>query len=195
MVCNHDLKVVFIGGGSMAEAIIGGLLSESFRKENIFVSEPWDLNRQKFALMGLQTSVSNADFLGEADVVVLAVKPQTVKDVCCQLKQCMGEKKPLFISIAAGIRTKELKHWLGGPRHTPSIVRAMPNTPALIGEGATGLYAGEEVPPEERELATSLIGSVSQAMEWVHDEKMLDIVTSISGMPRTRSSSNFGLSY
>jgi pyrroline-5-carboxylate reductase len=180
----QDAKIWFCGGGNMASAIIGGLLARGIPKENISVSEPWDVNRNKFAEMGLRVSASNTEaFAAEADVAILAVKPQVAKDVCKQLGEAWGgkSKSPLVISIAAGIQLRELKAWFSAGGRAPPIVRTMPNTPALVGEGATGLYAGEDVSKEERELTSALIASVSQATEWVSEERLLDVVTGISG--------------
>lgn len=179
----QDAKITFIGGGNMAAAIIGGLLARDIRKENISVSEPWDVNRNKFADMGLRVSASNTEFSAEADVAILAVKPQVAKDVCRELGESWGQKTkaPLVISIAAGIQLKELREWFGAGGKTPPIVRTMPNTPALVGEGASGLYAGDDVSKDERELTSALMASVSQATEWVSEERLLDVVTGISG--------------
>jgi len=179
----QDAKITFIGGGNMAAAIIGGLLARDIKKENISVSEPWDVNRNKFADMGLRVSASNTEFSAEADVAILAVKPQVAKDVCRELGESWGQKTkaPLVISIAAGIQLKELREWFGAGGKTPPIVRTMPNTPALVGEGATGLFAGEDVEEDQRELTSALIASVSKATEWVGEEKLLDVVTGISG--------------
>jgi pyrroline-5-carboxylate reductase len=179
----RDAKITFIGGGNMAAAIIGGLLARDIKKENISVSEPWDVNRNKFADMGLRVSASNTEFSAEADVAILAVKPQVAKDVCRELGESWGQKPraPLVISIAAGIQLRELREWFGAGGKTPPIVRTMPNTPALVGEGASGLYAGEDVSKDERELTSALMASVSQATEWVSEEKLLDVVTGISG--------------
>jgi pyrroline-5-carboxylate reductase len=179
----QDAKITFIGGGNMAAAIIGGLLARDIKKENISVSEPWDVNRNKFADMGLRVSASNTEFSAEADVAILAVKPQVAKDVCRELGESWGQKTkaPLVISIAAGIQLNELREWFGAGGKTPPIVRTMPNTPALVGEGATGLFAGDDVSEEERELTSALIASVSKATEWVGEEKLLDVVTGISG--------------
>jgi pyrroline-5-carboxylate reductase len=133
--------------------------------------------------MGLRVSESNTEFSAEADVAILAVKPQVAKDVCRELGESWGQKPraPLVISIAAGIQLNELRQWFSAGGKTPPIVRTMPNTPALVGEGATGLYAGEEVSKDERELTSALMASVSPATEWVSEEKLLDVVTGISG--------------
>lgn len=179
----QDAKITFIGGGNMAAAIIGGLLARNIPKANISVSEPWDVNRNKLADMGLRVSASNTEFSAEADVAILAVKPQVARDVCRELGESWGQKTraPLVISIAAGIQLKELKAWFGAGGKAPPIVRTMPNTPALVGEGASGLYADEDVSKDERELTSALMASVSQATEWVSEEKLLDVVTGISG--------------
>lgn len=179
----QEAKITFIGGGNMAAAIIGGLLARNIPKENISISEPWDVNRNKLAAQGLRVSASNTEFSAEADVAILAVKPQVAKDVCRELGESWGQKPkaPLVISIAAGIQLKELKAWFGAGGRAPPIVRTMPNTPALVGEGASGLYAGEDVSADERELTSALMASVSQATEWVGKEELLDVVTGISG--------------
>lgn len=133
--------------------------------------------------MGLRVSTSNTEFSAEADLVILAVKPQIAKDVCSELGESWGQKTkaPLVISIAAGIQLNELRKWFGAGGKTPPIVRTMPNTPALVGEGATGLYAGDDVSKDERELTSALMASVSPASEWVSEEKLLDVITGISG--------------
>lgn len=178
-----DAKIHMVGAGNMSGAIIGGLLARGIRKENISISEPWDVNRNKYAEMGLRVSASNTEFSAEADVAILAVKPQVAKDVCHELGESWGQKPraPLVISIAAGIQLSQLREWFSAGGKTPPIVRTMPNTPALVGEGATGLYAGEEVSKDERELTSALMASVSPASEWVSEEKLLDVVTGISG--------------
>lgn len=168
----------------MASAIIGGLLARGIRKENLSVSEPWDVNRAKFAEMGLKVSESNTEsFAAEADVAILAVKPQVAKDVCGQLGKAWSgrERAPLVVSIAAGIMLGTLKGWFEAGGCSPHVVRTMPNTPALVGEGATGLFAGEDVTAEERELTSALMACVSPAAEWVGEERLLDVVTGISG--------------
>lgn len=179
----QDAKITFIGSGNMAGAIIGGLLARGISKENISVSEPWDVNRNKMADMGLRVSASNTEFSAEADVAIIAVKPQIAKQVCHELGESWGQKTkaPLVISIAAGIQLNQLREWFAAGGKTPPIVRTMPNTPALVGEGATGLYAGDDVSKDERELTSALMASVSPASEWVSEERLLDVVTGISG--------------
>ncbi|KAJ9156352.1 Pyrroline-5-carboxylate reductase [Pleurostoma richardsiae] len=180
----YSSKLCFVGGGNMAAAIIGGLLAKDVSKQNIYVSEPYDVNRNKMADLGVRTGTSNVEASADADLLVIAVKPQVTETVCRELGAAWGDRKtlPLVICIAAGVQITSLKKWLTtGDGRTPHIVRVMPNTPALVGEGASGLYAGDDVTKSERELATALLGSVSKAAEWVNREDLLDVVTGLSG--------------
>jgi pyrroline-5-carboxylate reductase len=179
----QDSKLTFIGGGNMAAAIIGGLASK-MAKDRICVSEPWEVNREKMSALGVRTTTSNVEAAQDADIVVLAVKPQVAKGVCQELASSWTQRSatPLVISIAAGITLESLKGWTKlGDGRIPHVVRVMPNTPALVGEGASGLYSGDDVTATEKELASSLLGSVSKVTEWVDKEELLDVVTGISG--------------
>ncbi|KAI1372410.1 pyrroline-5-carboxylate reductase [Hypoxylon crocopeplum] len=180
----RESKLCFIGGGNMAGAIIGGLVAKGIDKQNICVSEPWDVNRDKMAAAGVRTTASNVDASRDADLVVLAVKPQVAKGVCRELAGAWAARTslPLIVSIAAGITLDSLKEWLKlADGRTPHIVRVMPNTPALLGEGASGLFASDDVSQDERDLAASLLGSVSKVAEWVDREELIDVVTGLSG--------------
>ncbi|ORY61021.1 pyrroline-5-carboxylate reductase [Pseudomassariella vexata] len=174
----------FIGGGNMAAAIIGGLVSKGIDKHHVTVSEPWDVNRDKIAATGVRTTTSNVEASQNADLVLLAVKPQVAKTVCQELAGAWAQRDslPLVVSIAAGITLDSLRDWskLADGR-TPHIVRVMPNTPALVGEGASGLFAGGDVSDAEKELVTALLASVSKATEWVDKEELIDVVTGLSG--------------
>lgn len=170
----------------MAAAIIGGLLARGISKQNLSVSEPMAEGRAKFEPQGVRTSDSNTAFLAEADVIILAVKPQVARDVCTQLGGTMKERKPVVVSIAAGILLRQLKEWFKAAGGEPHVVRVMPNTPALVGEGASGLFAEEDVTREERELTSALLACVSPATEWVGKEKLLDVVTGVSGRLRRK---------
>lgn len=174
-------KIGFIGGGNMAAAIIGGLATKGIDKQNVIVSEPWDVNRAKMQELGVRVTTSNAEAAQGSDILILAVKPQVAKGVCQELASAW-QKAPLVVSIAAGITLASLQEWLrsasGGAAH---VVRVMPNTPALVGEGASGLFAGNDVTPAEKELTTALLSSVSKAAEWVDKEELLDVVTGLSG--------------
>lgn len=180
----QESKLAFIGGGNMASAIIGGLLSQGINKQNITVSEPWDVNRNKIAELGVQTTTSNVTAGGEADLVIVAVKPQVTKPVCEELANAWEkrEKLPVVVSIAAGITLGSLQQWLRiSDGRSVHLVRVMPNTPALVGEGASGLFASADVTAEEKDLVNALLGSVSKATEWVDKEELLDVVTGLSG--------------
>ena len=178
-------KIAFIGGGNMASAIIGGLVARGVDKANITVSEPWDVNREKIAALGVRTTTSNVEAGGDADVLIVAVKPQVTKTVCQELAAAWkerGGRRPVVVSIAAGIVMDSLQAWLtveGGEE--PHIVRVMPNTPALVGEGASGLVASKSVTALEKDLVDALFKSVSAVTEWVDREELLDVVTGLSG--------------
>lgn len=168
----------------MAAAIIGGLLAHNIPKQNIYVSEPWEVNREKVAATGVQTTTSNVEASKDADIVILAVKPQVAKTACEELGSAWAERQslPVVISIAAGITLASIAGWFkGNGSRAPHIVRVMPNTPALVGEGASGLFADNDVTEDEKSLTTALLGSVSKATEWVDKEELLDVVTGISG--------------
>ncbi|GES63777.1 pyrroline-5-carboxylate reductase [Aspergillus terreus] len=177
-------RLAFIGGGNMASAIIGGLVSQDINPANIIVSEPWAPNREKVAALGVQTTTDNGEAAAAADVVVIAVKPQVTKAVCQDLAAAWSQRTtlPVVVSIAAGITLGSLKEWLqtgdGRPAH---VVRVMPNTPALVKEGASGALASADVTAEEKELINALLATVSKATEWVDREELLDVVTGLSG--------------
>lgn len=187
----------------MAAAIISGLVAKGFDKQKIHVSEPWEVNRNKMADLGVKTTTSNLEAASGADVLIIAVKPQVAKTVCQELAGAWSSSSgasaaglPLLVSIAAGITSDSLRAWSttsGGA--APPVVRVMPNTPALVGEGASGLYAAGGVSAEQRELVSALMSSVSKATEWVDREELLDVVTGLSGKkeapPPTRLSSLF----
>ncbi|KAI1392981.1 pyrroline-5-carboxylate reductase [Hypoxylon trugodes] len=177
-------KLCFVGGGNMAGAIIGGLVTKGIDKQNIFVSEPWDVNRDKMKATGVRTTASNIEASQDADLLVLAVKPQVTKGVCQELAGAWAERTalPLIVSIAAGITLESLKEWFKlADGRVPHIIRVMPNTPALLGEGASGLFASNDVTQDEKDLAASLLGSVSKVAEWVDREELIDVVTGLSG--------------
>lgn len=168
----------------MAAAIIGGLVNKGIDKKSISVSEPWEVNREKMAALNVHTTASNVEASASAEIVILAVKPQVAREVCQELRSAWSKRAslPLVISIAAGITLAALQKWLAlGDSRTPHIVRVMPNTPALVGEGASGLFAGSDVTDKEKQLASALLSSVSKATEWVDKEELIDVVTGLSG--------------
>ena len=173
-------SVAFIGGGNMANALVSGLLSQGCPKENLYVIEVAQALREQWALRGVKTSATPDQQLSPYQVWIFAVKPQQMKDVVLQCKPCISPET-LVISIAAGISLASLATWLGLP-HAPykNIVRCMPNTPALVGAGVTGLAAPVSLSPFNREIATSLLSAVGKAV-WVKDDAAIDAVTALSG--------------
>ena len=190
----QESKLAFIGGGNMASAIIGGLLSKGVNKAHIRVSEPWDVNREKIAATGVHTTTDNVAAGADADLIILAVKPQVTQGVCEELGKAWSQRGtlPVILSIAAGITLSSLQAWSRtSDGRTPHVVRVMPNTPALVGEGASGAFASADVSGAEKELVNALLSSVSRATEWVEREELLDVVTGLSGTS-TFSSSSLG---
>lgn len=170
------MQITFIGGGNMAQALIGGLVSDGTPASALRVVEPAEGQRAVLRdRFGVDSGEHSQSLVPGSEVVVLAVKPQQMREVCMTLAPVLSGQ--LVVSIAAGIRAADIARWLGGHRR---IVRCMPNTPALIGAGITGLYAMPGVSPADREIAEDLLGAVGQTL-WVQEESMLDAVTAISG--------------
>jgi pyrroline-5-carboxylate reductase len=171
-----ELKISFIGGGNMAAALIGGLAGKITAGSNIHVI---DLNADALKKLQQQFGVTTAQQIDTAvtasDVIVLAVKPQQMKEVAAQLQPQLTSQ--LVLSIAAGIRASDLSRWLNGHK---AIVRTMPNTPALIGKGITGMVATEGVSEQQREAADAIMRAVG-ATVWLSDETLIDPVTAVSG--------------
>ncbi len=171
-----NLKISFIGGGNMAQALIGGLAGKLTAAENIHVV---DVNPDALAVLaqrfGVRTAPAIDATLAASDVIVLAVKPQQMREVAAALAPYI--KQQLVLSIAAGIRAVDLSRWLGGHG---AIVRTMPNTPALVGMGITGLAAMPGVSATQKEAAESILQAVGQTV-WLMDESQIDAVTAISG--------------
>lgn len=171
------LRIAFIGGGNMARSLIGGLVSAGHPAVNIAVSEPDAGQRERLQELGaIAIGADNGAAAADADIVVLAVKPQVLGPVCTGLRPTLGRPGQLVVSIAAGVRLQAMGEWLG-PR---PIVRCMPNTPALLQAGITVLTGNAEVSPPQMQLATALLRAVGHC-EVVDDESLLDPVTAISG--------------
>lgn len=171
-------KIGFIGGGNMASSLISGLIASGHASRNIWVSDinPDTLKSLEDKLK-VNVSASNEAVVNEAEVIVLAVKPQIMGDVAQQIADLIRQKKTLVVSIAAGITQRSLSRWLGSET---AVVRCMPNTPALVLTGATALHANSQVSAEQRNLAETILRSVGIAL-WVQDESQLDAVTAVSG--------------
>jgi len=171
-------RLAFIGGGNMARSLIGGLLKTGVAASSISVAEPRADARQELGReFGVACYADNRQAAGDADVLILAVKPQIMPAVHGELKDVLARQRPLLISIAAGVRIDQLERWFG---HALPIVRCMPNTPALIGAGATGLFANRRVSAEQRALAQHILDAVGLT-RWLDEESLLDTVTAISG--------------
>jgi pyrroline-5-carboxylate reductase len=169
------MRILFVGGGNMATALIGGLLQQGSKPGDLRVVDVSEQARQR---LGQQFGVRTAPaFDGEIaeDAVLLAVKPQQMRAVAKELSARLSGQ--LVISIAAGIRTADLARWLGGHDR---IVRVMPNTPALIQSGVSGLFAAASVKQADRDSAQSILGAVGRVV-WVRSESDIDAVTAISG--------------
>jgi len=168
----------FIGGGNMASSLIGGIISDECRAANIWVAEPDAERREALATrFGINVTADNAALVAAVDVVVLAVKPQVLHEVCNSIAGAVKAHRPLVLSVAAGIRIGDIDRWLGGDN---AVVRTMPNTPALVKSGATALYANERVSGGQRELAEAIMRAVGLAL-WLDDESQMDAVTALSG--------------
>jgi pyrroline-5-carboxylate reductase len=167
--------IAFIGGGNMASALIGGLLKVGTLAQHVHVVEPDALARERLqASFGVQTWKSAGPFLQTCDLVVWAVKPQIFKEAALACATFCAH--PLHLSVAAGITTPSICNWLNSHR----VVRAMPNTPALVGLGQTGLFATPEVKSTDKKLVEHILSPTGQFL-WVKEESMLDAVTALSG--------------
>lgn len=168
--------LAFIGGGNMTRSLVGGLVARGIAPRQIIASDPAPaqlafLERQ----FGIRVTADNRAAVAAADVVILAVKPQELRSVATELNPALATRRPLLVSIAAGVRATDLERWTGLP-----VVRAMPNRPALQNCGVTGLYAMPAVPAQARELAASILGAVGVTV-WVEKEAQMDAVTAVSG--------------
>lgn len=176
---NGYKTLAFVGGGNMAGAIIGGLVQRGYPAALIHVADPSDLARQRLAdQFGVEIHETNQEAVAAAEVVVLAVKPQVLADVCQDLMaELQGHGDRLYLSIAAGIPLASLKTYL---KDSPRIVRAMPNTPALVGLGMTGLYAAAGTREADKLFCQSLLEAVGKVL-WVDEEAGINTVIAAAG--------------
>lgn len=167
----------FIGAGNMAASLVGGMIARGIRPARIWMS---DISPQRLEdlhqLHHVHTSADNEGVVQRSDVLVLAVKPQVMPKVCEEIRGLLGGQRPLIISIAAGVTVTQLREWLG---ELP-VIRTMPNTPAMVQAGVTGLFAGPDVDEGQRALAGQILGSVGLTF-WFDTESALDSVTAVSG--------------
>ncbi|CAO3619296.1 unnamed protein product [Mucor hiemalis] len=180
---NNTPTIAFIGGGNMAEAVMGGLYSSGHPHNKLRFSEPLEERMQymKSKYPEVMATKDNDACVEGADIVILAVKPQVLRKVVTELASTLHNNPHiLIISIVAGIECEAILRWLNASYQAP-LVRIMPNTPALIGEGAVGLFANPVVTQAQRELTESLFGSVSKELSWVDTESLIDTITGVSG--------------
>ncbi|WP_434606555.1 pyrroline-5-carboxylate reductase [Pseudomonas sp. R1-7] len=171
-----NMRIAFIGAGNMAASLIGGLRAKGLDAAQIRASDPGEETRNRVsAEHGIETFADNAKAIDGVDVVVLAVKPQAMKSVCEALRPNL-QPHQLIVSIAAGITCASMDNWLGAQ----PIVRCMPNTPALLRQGVSGLFATEQVTAAQRQQAEQLLSAVGLAL-WLDTEQQLDAVTAVSG--------------
>ena len=173
----NSTTIGFIGAGNMAYAIISGLINKGTNANQIKISDTNDellsLRKQEF---NLEVFTDNTQLVANCDVLVLAVKPQVLFAVCDAIKDHL-KSNTLIVSIAAGVKSHDINRWLGGNQ---SIVRSMPNTPALLNQGVTGLFANDATTQIQKDLAQNILDAVGESL-WVDNETLLDAVTALSG--------------
>ncbi len=172
-------KIAFIGGGNMTRAIVAGLLNSGADAASLSISEPLGAAREQLGadFPGVRIAADNSTVAATADCVVLSVKPQVLAEVCRELKSTIQAGRPLIVSIAAGTRGADIDQWLGGGL---AVVRVMPNQPALLRRGVSGLHANERTTDAERQRAVSIMAAVGSVVE-VDSEADIDAVTAVSG--------------
>ncbi len=174
----RESNISFIGAGNMGRSLIGGLVSAGCKPKRLYVADVSEEQRgavrQRF---GVQLCTDNPEAAVHADVLVLAVKPQALREVAKSVAETVAARRPLVLSVVAGIRESDLQRWLGGGA---AIVRTMPNTPALVQSGAIALYANDQVSEEQRNLAESIMRAVGVTL-WLEREEDMDAVTALSG--------------
>ena len=170
--------VAFVGGGNMAASLVGGLIGGGWPAKDVHVAEPRPERRAELAQrFGVYTSGSNAEAVVSASVAVLAVKPQVLRAVATEIGPALRDSGALVVSIAAGVREPDIRRWLG---YEAPIIRTMPNTPALVRSGATALFANPFVTGKQRDLGESIMRAAGMTL-WVQDERLMDVVTALSG--------------
>lgn len=178
LVMSNRSRIAFIGGGNMARSLIGALLRQGRAPSTITVAEPnVDLRNQLAADFGVAVFADGVSASADAEIIMLSVKPQVMRAVCESLSSSLSVTKPTIISIAAGIRLDQIDAWLGGGY---PVIRCMPNTPALIGAGASGLIANAAVTASGREHAEAILGAAGTTT-WIDREALMDTVTALSG--------------
>jgi pyrroline-5-carboxylate reductase len=173
-----EVKLGFIGGGNITSALVAGLRKRGTAASAILVSNPGEAKRERLTRRWqVGTTDDNKRVVGFADILVLAVKPQIMRQVCQPLAAATCQRRPLVVTLAAGLTTHQIDEWLGGGH---AVVRAMPNTPSMVDLGAAALYANPHTSAEQCRQAQALMDAVGIS-EWLDDEAMMDVVTAVSG--------------
>ncbi len=172
----QNFSIGIIGAGNMGLALASGLTTR-MAPGRVAVSDPHPDKRQRIADLGLAAHADNASLVAQADVLVLAVKPQNLHELCTAIAPAVQRRRPLVVSVAAGVRGADVGRWLGGGL---AVVRAMPNTPALINAGVSVLWANDRATTAERDAAGAVLGAVSEVF-WLEDEALMDAATAVSG--------------
>ncbi|WP_163836161.1 pyrroline-5-carboxylate reductase [Spartinivicinus ruber] len=174
-----DKTIAFLGAGNMARSIIGGLVQQNYPAQLIWATARTQATLDNLpSQWGIQLTTDNKKAIEQADIVVLAVKPKQLKDVLADLAPIIISKKPLLVSVAAGIPTNQIASWAGD--ESLAIIRSMPNTPSLVGKGAAGLYANEHTTQADKDFITALFATIGTST-WVEAETLLHAVTAVSG--------------
>ena len=172
------MRIAFIGGGHMTTALVSGLLRHGTVVDSVRVADPVTSHLERLAFeFGVQGSTDNRKVVADADLVVLAVKPQDMAEAARSIAGELASRRRLVVSVAAGVRLQDLERWLG--KGTP-MVRAMPNRPALIGAGITALYAGVGTTADDRGTVEKLMSAAGETV-WLEHESQMDAATAISG--------------
>ncbi len=169
--------IAMIGAGNMGSSLIGGLIKNGHPVDRIIATDPSDEKLRQLQPFGIHVTTDNSKAASLADVIIFAVKPQVFEKVAAPIKDVVQQRKPLVISIAAGIRIASIQQWLG---EQTAIARVMPNTPALIGAGASALFANQHTTAEQRNIAETIMRAVGISV-WVDEEEQMDTVTALSG--------------
>ena len=168
-------KIGFIGAGNMASSLIGGMISAGMDVHDIRAYDPSPSTQAE--QLGIMFMPDNESLVTWANTLVLAVKPQAMPDVCRQIADAIDPQRHLIISVAAGITTDSITKWLG---QQLACIRVMPNTPALLGQGMSGIYANPLVSPDRVQTTMQILSTVGKVLEFEH-EKTIDAVTAVSG--------------
>jgi pyrroline-5-carboxylate reductase len=170
--------IAFIGGGNMASSLVAGLVADGYDPQGLLVSDPDKTKLDALAArFGVRVSEDNVEVIDHADLAILCVKPHAASQVCRELASAVGKRKPLVVSVMAGIRERSIQEWLGGG---VALVRAMPNTPAMIQSGAIVLHATAETSASQRSQAETILRAGGLTL-WVEQEDQMDAVTALSG--------------